>query len=160
MSDNTVVTVMDDEMLSLSPQELTTSLLSTAFLGGAVAGTTEHLVMYPVDTVKTRMQVGMPQYSSVPQAASMIFKEGGPKAFYRGLPAVLLGAIPSHAACFTSLEATRVFLSQFTGDSKHPLVSAVAGAVGVTAHDFIATPLDVVKQRLVCSFICFCEMRF
>ena len=33
-----------------------TSSFTQHMLSGAVAGTTEHLAMYPVDTIKTRMQ--------------------------------------------------------------------------------------------------------
>ncbi len=124
------------------------SSLSLALLGGAVAGFSEHSVMYPIDTVKTRIQVGQ-NFSSVWSACRHISRTEGISALYRGLPAVLLAAVPSHGAYFTALEAAKLLFGADQKDQRHqPIVHAIAGACGTIAHDLIVTPLDVVKQRM------------
>lgn len=54
----------------------TTTPVATAFISGAIAGFTEHLVMFPVDTIKTRLQVagtkGMPVYSGIRSAFAQV----------------------------------------------------------------------------------------
>eukprot|EP00960_Hanusia_phi_P045573 757334-Hanusia_phi.AAC.2 len=67
-------------------------------VAGSMAGMSEHAIMYPADTIKTRMQVTasrhQPQYGSVYNALSLILKNEGIFGIYRGVGAVLLGAIP------------------------------------------------------------------
>lgn len=125
--------------------------LTGAFIGGAAAGFTEHLVMFPVDTIKTRLQVvgypGMPLYLNIRHAITTIHNEEGLLRLYRGIPAVLLTAIPSHAAYFSVLEMSQHFLGA-NAPGNHPLSNAASGVAATMAHDLIVTPLDVVKQRL------------
>jgi hypothetical protein len=106
--------------------------------------------MYPIDTVKTRIQVGH-EYRSVWTACRQISQTEGISALYRGLPAVLLASVPSHGAYFTALEATRMMFNDKEEGKHRPMVHAISGAAGTIAHDFIVTPLDVVKQRMQMS---------
>jgi hypothetical protein len=74
---------------------------------GSFAGVIEHVVMYPVDTIKTRMQVAQanaPRYKGVFQAAAQIARVEGVHNLYCGLPAVVAAAIPSHAVYFAVYE--------------------------------------------------------
>ena len=67
-------------------------------LAGSVAGMSEHAFMFPADTVKTRMQVSVqrqqPRYTSVVAALRTILSSEGFSGLYRGVGAVVLGAIP------------------------------------------------------------------
>jgi solute carrier family 25 (mitochondrial iron transporter), member 28/37 len=127
-----------------------------AMIAGATAGAMEHILMFPVDTVKTRMQVqalpGHPVYRNVFHGAADIIKREGVRRLYRGIPAVVLAAIPSHAVYFGTYEFAKKFFrrsSKKTGGSKYyPIADAAAGAMATMAHDAVVTPLDVVKQRL------------
>lgn len=120
-------------------------------IAGSTAGVTEHIFMYPVDTIKTRMQAavrpGVPVYSSVLDAVQTITRTEGVMRLYRGIPAILLAAIPSHAVYFATYEFCK---EKFGANAKGhtPMRTAAAGACAVSAHDAIITPLDVVKQRL------------
>mmetsp|Transcript_5435 Transcript_5435/g.9099 ORF Transcript_5435/g.9099 Transcript_5435/m.9099 type:complete len:342 (-) Transcript_5435:104-1129(-) len=115
-------------------------------IAGAIAGSMEHLCMYPVDTVKTRMQAiqpGQPVYANVIDGfASIAAKEGIP-SLYRGVSAIVCAAIPSHAIYFATYEFVK---KSFENDGHH--VHAIGGAVATAAHDAVVTPVDVVKQRL------------
>ncbi|KAJ7541885.1 hypothetical protein O6H91_10G081000 [Diphasiastrum complanatum] len=123
-------------------------------LAGSIAGIIEHVAMFPVDTVKTRVQMlsGPPCASvhSLSKAFSSVMKIEGPLGFYRGIGAMVLGAGPSHAAYFAVYEA---FKEKFGGNEPghHPLAHMAAGACATVANDAVLTPMDVVKQRLQLS---------
>lgn len=122
-----------------------------AMIAGAVAGVSEHLFMYPVDTIKTRMQAavvpGAPAYSNVFQAMSHITRTEGMFRLYRGVGAILAGAIPSHAIYFATYETCKEKLGANT-PGYHPVQNAIAGGMATMAHDAVVTPMDVIKQRL------------
>lgn len=65
---------------------------------GALAGIAEHCILYPIDTVKTRMQVLPPiggeankTFSTVYRSIRDISKTDGTRALWRGLPSLMLG---------------------------------------------------------------------
>mmetsp|Transcript_31353 Transcript_31353/g.43498 ORF Transcript_31353/g.43498 Transcript_31353/m.43498 type:complete len:318 (-) Transcript_31353:12-965(-) len=124
-------------------------------LAGAVAGMTEHVAMFPVDTVKTRMQVdprllqshGVGQYSTVGRAVAEILKQEGARGMYRGVGAMALGAGPAHAVYFACYEKVKRVLNG-GGGAIHPLAAGTAGATATIVSDAVALPMDVVKQRL------------
>jgi len=123
-------------------------------LAGALAGTVEHLAMYPLDTVKTRMQA-VPHggaaiahslnYGSLRRAFSTVLRREGMRGLYRGVDAMALGAGPAHAFYFASYEAVKRVCDPGGTSS---LVTALAGATATVVADAILTPLDTVKQRL------------
>ena len=137
---------------------------------GAVAGTTEHTAMFPLDTIKTRMQTAVSSYdkraatqpasssisssffrhavSSTRAAADNVIKTEGVAGLYRGVAAVGIGAGPAHAVYFATYEHMK---SLFGGDTKGehaPLAHALAGACATVVGDAVQTPVDTVKQRL------------
>lgn len=66
---------------------------------------------------------------------------------WRGAPAVVLGSVPSHAAYFSMYEAAKEILG-VNRPGHHPVAAALTGALSTSVHDFISTPMDMVKQRL------------
>ncbi|TNM90143.1 hypothetical protein fugu_004377, partial [Takifugu bimaculatus] len=80
----------------------------THMTAGAVAGVLEHTVMYPVDSVKTRMQSFQPdpnaQYRGVYEALKRIVQTEGIFRPLRGLNVTMLGAGPAHALYFACYE--------------------------------------------------------
>ncbi|KAJ2311302.1 Fe(2+) transporter, partial [Coemansia sp. RSA 2702] len=82
-------------------------------VAGAAAGIMEHSVMYPVDIVKTRMQVvgSTTMYSGVAQALRSISTTEGMRSLYRGVMSVVLGAGPAHAVYFATYEQTKKVLA-------------------------------------------------
>jgi len=122
-----------------------------AMIAGAAAGVMEHICMFPVDTIKTRLQAirkpGGPRYGSVVDAFVQIKRTEGFLRLYRGITAVVMGAIPSHAVYFGTYELFKRKLGANI-EGYHPLTSGIAGGVATMAHDAVVTPLDVIKQRL------------
>lgn len=109
--------------------------------------------MFPVDTLKTRMQAigGSASCSVQPpvgvrQALGSILKLEGPSVLYRGIAAMGLGAGPAHAVYFSVYELSKQFLSR--GDPNNSMAHAASGVVATVTSDAVFTPMDMVKQRL------------
>ncbi|KAI7865462.1 mitochondrial carrier domain-containing protein [Spinellus fusiger] len=125
-------------------------------LAGALAGIAEHCAMYPVDSIKTRMQV-IQGTQPVALATSQIARpdlqlptstlRSTYSNLWRGVNSVVLGAGPAHALHFATYEYCKDFFgANRTGH--HPVASAAAGACATFVHDAAMNPFDVIKQRM------------
>ena len=135
---------------------------------GAVAGTTEHTAMFPLDTIKTRMQTATAGGLTPPEkidtkgkgsifrharastrvAAWRVIETEGVAGLYRGVAAVGIGVGPAHAVYFATYEHMK---RAFGGDTKgqhNPVAHAMAGTCATIVGDAVQTPVDTVKQRL------------
>ncbi|CAJ1933048.1 unnamed protein product [Sphenostylis stenocarpa] len=118
-------------------------------IAGSIAGCVEHMAMFPVDTVKTRMQaLGLcpVKTGTVRQALKSILQWEGPSALYRGIGAMGLGAGPVHAVYFSVYETCKKRFS--VGKPKNAAAHAASGVCATVASDAVFTPMDMVKQRL------------
>lgn len=136
-------------------------------ISGALAGTTEHCAMFPLDTIKTRLQTagaagtaggvhgvggGATQPGFGPAGALRTVVRGiltkeGVRGLYRGLAAVGLGAGPAHAVYFATYEGAK---ETFGGNcaGHNPVAHAAAGVCATIVGDAVQNPVDTVKQRL------------
>ncbi|KAL1123974.1 hypothetical protein AAG570_001744 [Ranatra chinensis] len=87
------------------------NLLKTIFAGG-MAGIFNWSVGMPADVIKSRLQTS-PEgtYRGVGHVFSVLMKEEGPLALYKGVTPVMLRAFPANAACFLGFEAAMSFLN-------------------------------------------------
>ncbi|AOA65067.1 Iron transporter of the mitochondrial carrier family [Komagataella phaffii] len=126
---------------------------------GAFAGIMEHTVMFPIDAIKTRVQ--MKKHSSLPRgiiaSVSKIASTEGGRVLWRGVSSVVLGAGPAHAVYFAVFENSKTALvntftnnynSQLITDQNYPVIAALSGICATLASDALMTPFDVVKQRM------------
>ncbi|XP_062086662.1 uncharacterized protein LOC133792749 [Humulus lupulus] len=121
-------------------------------IAGSIAGSVEHMAMFPVDTVKTHMQaLGSCPIKSVGvrQALKSILRSEGPIGLYRGIGAMGLGAGPAHAVYFSVYEICKEFFSG--GNPNNSIAHATSGVFATVASDAVFTPMDMVKQRLQLS---------
>lgn len=132
-------------------ETLPTQNVATHMTAGAVAGVMEHCIMYPLDSVKTRMQNLSPSpnaaYRGVGEALFRMVKNEGVLRPVRGMSAVILGAGPAHALYFSCYEYVKDALTQGTSRYNH-LAYGASGCVATLLHDAIMNPAEVVKQRL------------
>ncbi|KAI3405282.1 MRS4 [Candida oxycetoniae] len=133
-----------------------------AHLGaGALAGIMEHTVMFPIDSIKTRMQLnlsGMELSKGLLTSISKISSTEGFYALWRGVSSVILGAGPAHAIYFSVFESTKTFLcnrltnsphsNKLVTDENRPVIASCAGVAATTASDALMTPFDMLKQRM------------
>lgn len=84
------------------------SLLAVS-VAGASAGIMMLIPLFPIDTIKSRLQAaeGKPRISSTVKS---VYRKGGVKAFFPGLGPALLRAIPANAAATLGWEVTRLAL--------------------------------------------------
>ncbi|CAA6656909.1 unnamed protein product [Spirodela intermedia] len=121
-------------------------------VAGSVAGIVEHTAMFPVDTLKTRMQQAQvlrrPPETGLRRALAAVVRAEGPLALYRGVAAMALGAGPAHAVYFSVYEVSKEFLLAKGSPSGGAAAHAAAGVAATVASDAVFTPMDTVKQRL------------
>ncbi|KAI9433367.1 mitochondrial carrier domain-containing protein [Lactarius psammicola] len=139
----------EDEYEALSPN----AGLGVNMLAGALAGITEHSVMFPVDSIKTRMQVfatsPAAMYTGIGNAFTRISSTEGVRALWRGVSSVIMGAGPAHAVHFGTYEAVKELTGGNQEGSAHQWLSApLAGASATIASDALMNPFDVIKQRM------------
>ena len=128
---------------------------------GAVAGTTEHTAMFPLDTIKTRMQTAATRANDVSSssffrhatastraAAAAVIETEGVRGLYRGVAAVGIGVGPAHAVYFATYERMKRALGGDQKGEHNPLAHALAGSCATVVGDAVQTPVDTVKQRL------------
>jgi len=119
---------------------------STALLSGALAGTTVDLSLYPLDTLKTRLQ-----------SSSGFLASGGFTGIYRGVGSAIIGSAPGAALFFCTYEYTKDFLSARrkakgitegqNSEWSTPIEHMLAASLGEVAACAVRVPTEVVKQR-------------
>lgn len=133
-------------------ESLPTDKVSTHLMAGAMAGIMEHCVMYPVDSVKTRMQSLKPNpkatYRNLFDAFYKIVRYEGIWRPVRGIKAVAGGAGPAHALYFASYEHMKKTFNGGSYTGANPLANGAAGSIATVFHDAIMNPAEVVKQRM------------
>ncbi|KAJ0124726.1 PET8 related protein [Diaporthe amygdali] len=129
-----------------------------ALLAGGIAGTTVDLTLFPLDTLKTRLQ-----------SSEGFFASGGFKGIYRGVGSAALGSAPGAAFFFCTYEATKTALAEARrqtlggGSSSasaaaatqqgggsgngHAVDHMLAASLGEVAACSVRVPTEVVKQR-------------
>ncbi|XXG97596.1 hypothetical protein Hte_003902 [Hypoxylon texense] len=147
---------------------------ATALLAGGIAGTTVDLSLFPLDTLKTRLQ-----------SHAGFFPSGGFRGIYRGVGSAVVGSAPGAAFFFCTYEGVKGFLSSrrqqqqqqqqrlqngsilgaasydpIHGDGggllrgrgagrkwEEPLEHMAAASLGEVAACAVRVPTEVVKQR-------------
>ncbi|GAA6010166.1 hypothetical protein JCM11491_005372 [Sporobolomyces phaffii] len=125
--------------------------LAINMLAGSLAGISEHAVMFPVDSIKTRMQVltSSPTavYANMSEAFTRISSTEGTRRLWRGVASVILGAGPAHAVYFGMYELAKDMAGGNEGGYSF-VATASAGALATITSDALMNPFDVVKQRM------------
>ncbi|XP_055338138.1 S-adenosylmethionine mitochondrial carrier protein-like [Paramacrobiotus metropolitanus] len=118
------------------------SYLVSSLVAGAAAGTAVDLSLFPLDTVKTRLQ-----------SAQGFWYAGGFRRIYAGITPVIVGSAPTAALFFCSYEATKRGASKIFGPSQksEPLGHMLAAMVGEVMACLIRVPVEVTKQRTQAS---------
>ena len=81
-------------------------------IAGSFAGLAEHGIVYPIDTMKTFLQIRYDNNASNNNLAGRValkntISKQGVSRMYRGIFAVLVGVIPAHSAFFSVYEITK-----------------------------------------------------
>ncbi|KAL8861747.1 MAG: hypothetical protein Q9178_001948 [Gyalolechia marmorata] len=124
---------------------------TSALVAGAFAGTTVDLSLYPIDTLKTRLQ-----------SSAGFYPSGGFRGVYAGVGSAVVGSAPGAAFFFVTYEAVKLRLrllrenengrwSRWERDTgkgwTEPVEHMVAASTGEVAACAVRVPTEVVKQR-------------
>ncbi|XP_067244440.1 mitochondrial S-adenosylmethionine carrier protein isoform X2 [Chanodichthys erythropterus] len=112
-------------------REFTASLVA-----GGCAGMCVDLTLFPLDTIKTRLQ-----------SQEGFYKTGGFRGIYAGVPSAAIGSFPNAAAFFVTYESTKSFFAGYTASSLAPITHMLAASLGEIVACLIRVPTEVVKQR-------------
>jgi len=105
----------------------------TALVAGGFAGFAVDVALFPLDTIRTRMQ-----------SQEGFFKSGGFKNVYKGLGPAALGSFPGAAMFFVTYEATKERLRDEKPSSAH----AAAASLGEVMACLVRVPTENLKQNL------------
>ncbi|TPX48056.1 hypothetical protein SeLEV6574_g02264 [Synchytrium endobioticum] len=119
-------------------------------VAGAIAGVSEILCMYPLDVVKTRLQlqVGSEGYTSIADAFSKMVKNEGFGVLYRGIIPPIMVEAPKRAIKFGANEYySELYKSYFNLKPSQALSIATGVSAGCT-EAMVVVSFDLVKIRL------------
>ncbi|XP_042309156.1 S-adenosylmethionine mitochondrial carrier protein isoform X1 [Sceloporus undulatus] len=103
---------------------------------GGLAGVCVDLILFPLDTVKTRLQ-----------SLQGFKKAGGFRGIYAGVPSAAVGSFPNAAAFFVTYEYTKSLLHTNGSPYLRPITHMLAASFGEVVACLIRVPSEVVKQR-------------
>ncbi|KAK2746372.1 hypothetical protein FQN57_003254 [Myotisia sp. PD_48] len=136
---------------------IVSSLWTRSLLAGAAAGITVDVSLFPLDTIKTRLQQARRPAASTPNhgAVSVQTFRQTFRGIYAGLPSVLLGSAPSAASFFIVYDGVKRYFLPPSTSTDAPVVSwqravlthSVASSLGEIAACAVRVPTEVIKQR-------------
>ncbi|KAI1086980.1 mitochondrial 2-oxodicarboxylate carrier 1 [Rostrohypoxylon terebratum] len=125
------------------------------FAAGAVAGISEILTMYPLDVVKTRVQLqtgkgaGADSYNGMLDCFQKIIRNEGFSRLYRGITAPILMEAPKRATKFAANdEWGKFYRKAFGAEKMNQSLSILTGASAGATESFVVVPFELVKIRL------------
>ncbi|CAF0950195.1 unnamed protein product [Adineta steineri] len=113
-------------------EEDITGIIKRSLVAGSIAGCSVDLSLYPIDTIKTRLQ----QKKSLTRG--FLFS-----SLYSGVGSVLIGSGPSSALFFTAYNLSKQTI-QFSSQWQTHMTAATLGEICAC---LIRVPVEVVKQR-------------
>ncbi|KAL1117182.1 hypothetical protein AAG570_004509, partial [Ranatra chinensis] len=106
------------------------------FKAGAVAGLVVDVALFPLDTLKTRLQS---QFG--------FWKSGGFRRIYKGIGPTAIGSAPCAAVFFTTYNGLKYSTEKYVTPEQKPLIHMFAAAIGEGVSCIIRVPTEIVKQR-------------
>ncbi|KAL0282302.1 UNVERIFIED_CONTAM: S-adenosylmethionine carrier 1, chloroplastic/mitochondrial [Sesamum angustifolium] len=111
-------------------------ILFEGVIAGGTAGVVVETALYPIDTIKTRLQAA--------RGGGKIILKG----LYSGLAGNLAGVLPASAVFVGVYEPAKQQLLRNLPENLSAVAHLTAGALGGIAASFIRVPTEVVKQRM------------
>ncbi|KAM8917342.1 mitochondrial S-adenosylmethionine carrier protein isoform 2-T4 [Spinachia spinachia] len=114
-----------------------------SLVAGGCAGMCVDLTLFPLDTMKTRLQ-----------SQQGFYKAGGFRGIYAGVPSAAVGSFPNAAAFFVTYEYTKSLFGAggpLAAPHAAPVTHMLAACLGEIVACLIRVPTEVVKQRTQAS---------
>ncbi|XP_012262810.2 S-adenosylmethionine mitochondrial carrier protein-like [Athalia rosae] len=108
----------------------------TSLISGGTAGTLVDVALFPLDTLKTRLQ-----------SQNGFLRSGGFNGLYRGITPVIVGSAPTAALFFVTYDSIKALLKPRVDEKHHVAIYMGGAAFGEMVACLIRVPVEVVKQR-------------
>jgi len=118
-------------------------------MAGGIAGGVAQGILYPLDTIRTRLAVSPKgTYWGILHAAYRIHRDEGRAAFYRGLVPSMIGILPYAGVDIAMFEMCKErLLDMYDGNPPH-LAILGAGMVSSSVAQVVSYPLALIRTRL------------
>jgi solute carrier family 25 S-adenosylmethionine transporter 26 len=107
-----------------------------SLVAGGLAGTTVDVALFPIDTLKTRLQ-----------SPNGFLAAGGFRGVYNGLGAAAIGSAPGAALFFSTYEYLKVRVNAL-GIGDPAIGHCVAASCGEAVACLVRVPTEVIKQNM------------
>ncbi|XP_058806432.1 S-adenosylmethionine mitochondrial carrier protein homolog [Phymastichus coffea] len=114
----------------------TRNVFFSALISGGFAGTCVDVALFPIDTLKTRLQ-----------SENGFMRSGGFSKLYTGLAPVIMGSAPTAALFFVTYESIKMILHDSVRKEFLPFLHMGAASMAEIVSCLIRVPVEVVKQR-------------
>lgn len=108
----------------------------TSLISGGVAGLVVDVVLFPIDTIKTRLQ-----------SEKKFWRAGGFRGIYNGLGPAAIGSVPSAALFFCTYESIKKLLLPKVSEHQTHLVHMSSAAIAEIVACLVRVPVEIAKQR-------------
>ncbi|XP_011638941.1 S-adenosylmethionine mitochondrial carrier protein homolog [Pogonomyrmex barbatus] len=108
----------------------------TSLIAGGAAGTFVDIALFPLDTLKTRLQ-----------STQGFLKTGGFTGLYKGIGPVIVGSAPTAALFFLTYEETKAIMQPRISTNYTPLLHMGAAVMAEMVACLLRVPVEVIKQR-------------
>ena len=113
----------------------------TSLIAGGLAGISVDLALFPIDTLKTRLQ-----------SPHGFLAAGGFRGVYRGVLVAAIGSAPGAALFFGTYETMKPIISNYRGDNNCSAAAApthmISASIGECAACLIRVPTEVIKSKM------------
>ena len=117
-------------------------------LAGGLAGMAVDLTLFPLDTIKTRLQARRGPPSSTSSGVAATAAKAPPRSFYRGLVSAMAGSFPAAATFWTAYNGAKAQLMPLVPADYAFVAHAGAAAAADIAVSAVRNPFEVVKQQM------------
>ena len=109
-----------------------------SLIAGGTAGLSVDVALFPIDTLKTRLQS---------KTGPKIWEPRLYRGIYRGLSSAAIGSVPGASIFFCTYDTSKRVLGDTFGHNK-PWVHMISAAIGETMACLVRVPTENVKQKM------------
>lgn len=129
---------------SVIAADFSAKTIFVSIMAGGIAGTSIDAVLFPLDSIKTRLQASSKKGTNFVEKASQISK-------YRGLAATMAASFPCAATFWLSYEYFKYVIrkNHFLGVYLNVHVQHIfASSLAETCQALVRCPFEVIKQNM------------
>ncbi|XP_049802836.1 S-adenosylmethionine mitochondrial carrier protein homolog isoform X1 [Schistocerca nitens] len=110
--------------------------LIISLIAGGLAGLAVDITLFPLDTLKTRLQ-----------SANGFWRSGGFRHVYKGLGPTMIGSAPTASLFFGTYNTFKSICRPYASEAYYPLVHMGAASVAEVVSCLVKVPTEIFKQR-------------